>query len=184
MRLPLLKLAMFQIVWLSCAIGAGRGLSWPGILSAAILVALHLASASPLSRVAMPVLAAGALGCLAETLLATSGLVKYAAPWPSEAFAPVWIIALWLAFGTTLESTRGLLGKIGFVKIALLGLVVGPLSYLAGERLNALMFPKGSWRGYLAVAIVWAIALPALLVVEEYFSNRGLAAKAGGPNAA
>jgi hypothetical protein len=165
-RLALLKLVMFQIVWLSCAIGAGQGRSWPGMFAAALLVALHLASTPRWRPAVMTVLAAGALGFLAETLLVGVGLVRYSAPWPTEMLAPAWIVALWLAFSSMLETTRRLLGPHPLIKSTLLGLLLGPLSYIAGERLGALAFSQSPWPGYLAVAVLWAIAYPGLLAIE------------------
>lgn len=165
-RQALLKLVMFQMVWLSCAIGAGQGWSWPGIVAAAALLAWYLASAPQWRPAVMSVLAAGTVGFLAETLLVGTGLVHYSAPWPTEMLAPAWIVALWLAFSTTLETTRRVLGPHPLVKSTLLGMVLGPLSYLAGERLGALAFGQSPWQGYLAVAVVWAFAYPGLLVME------------------
>jgi Protein of unknown function (DUF2878) len=166
-RPALLKLVLFQIVWLSCAIGAGQGWSLPGIFAAAILIAFHLVAAPQWRPATMAVLLAGTFGLVAENLLVGSGLVRYSAPWPTEALAPAWIVALWLAFGTTLETTRRLLGSHLFVKSAFLGLALGPLSYLAGGRLGALEFSQPAWLSYLGIAMVWGIALPALLAVDE-----------------
>lgn len=166
MRPAVLRLVIFQVVWLSCAIGAGQSQSWPGILAATLLVALHVASAPQWRPAALTTLAAGALGFLAETVLVGADLVRYSAPWPTQMLAPAWIVALWMAFGTTLETTRRLLGPHPFAKSAMLGLLLGPLSYLAGERLGALAFSQSLWSSYLAVAMVWSTAYPGLLAVE------------------
>lgn len=162
----LLKLGLFQVVWLACAIGAARESSWPGIVAAAVLVAFHVASsARPRAALAI-VLAAGALGLAAESLLVVSGLLRYATPWPIETLAPAWTVALWLAFGTALETTRRVLGSNAIAASGLLGLTLGPLSYLAGERLGALGFPEPSWPSLLAIAVIWSIAYPALVAID------------------
>jgi hypothetical protein len=164
--LAVLKLAMFQAVWLSCAIGAGYGTAWPGIVTATLLVVWHLASAPQWRTTTIVVLAAGTIGFVAESLLIGAGLIRYSASWPTESFAPVWIIGLWLAFSTTLETTRRILGRRPLVKSMLLGLMVGPLTYIGGQRLGALSFAQPEWQGCLAVAIVWGIAYPVLLATE------------------
>jgi hypothetical protein len=163
----LLKLGLFQIVWLACGIGAAVGISWPGILAAAVLVTLHLGAAQQRVRAATTVLAAGALGFVAESLLAVAGLVQYSAAWPTQLAAPAWIVGLWLAFATTLGTTRRLLGPSALIKSALLGVIFGPLSYIAGERLGALALTEPAWRGYIAIAVVWGLALPVLLALER-----------------
>lgn len=112
------------------------------------------------------VLAAAALGFVAESLLLANGLMRYSAPWPTDVLAPAWMVALWAAFGTTIETTRRLLGARPLSKSALLGAVFGPLAYLAGERLGALVFPGGAWPSVLAVAVIWALALPALVALQ------------------
>lgn len=166
MRRAILDFAMFELVWLACAIGAGRGWSWPGIVIAMLAVAVRLAPATNRRGAVLTILASGALGSLAESLLVGSGLVRYAAPWPTVTLAPAWIIALWLAFGTTLDAMRTLLGAHSQAKAALLGAVLGPLSYLAGEQLGALALPQPAWPSYLVVGLIWALALPALLAVQ------------------
>lgn len=163
----MLKLVMFQLVWLSCAIGAGYDRSLPGIIAAALLIAWHLATAPQRRITAIKVLAAGITGFFAESLLIGAGLVRYSAAGPTESLAPVWIVALWLAFSTTLETTRTLLGRRPLIKAMLLGFVFGPLSYLAGERLGALTFAQPPWPSYLAVALVWSIAYPILIAMES-----------------
>lgn len=169
--LALLKLGMFQIVWLSCAIGASYGWSSPGIVAVALLLAFHLASAPHWQSAAATVLAAGTFGFVAESSLVIAGFIRYSAPWPTQVLAPPWIVALWLAFGTTLETTRHLLGSRVLVKSAFLGLAAAPLAYLAGERIGALAFSQNPRPGYLAVAILWGIALPALLLLAGKFAG-------------
>jgi Protein of unknown function (DUF2878) len=116
----------------------------------------------------MPLLMAGIVGLIAESSLVAADLVRYSASWPMDAVAPAWIVALWLAFGTTLESTRRLLGTHPFVKSTLLGLLFGPLTYLAGERLGALAFTQPQWQGHLAVAALWGLAYPGLMKVGNW----------------
>lgn len=167
MRLILLKFLLFQAVWLSCAIGAGFGTSWPGIIAAAVVVAWNLASSPQWCRATIIVLATGTTGFLAESLLVSAGFIRYSAAWPTEGLAPVWIVGLWLAFGTTLESTRQLLGSRPLAKSMLLGVLLGPFAYFAGQRLSALTLAQPSWPSYLAISAVWGLAYPALLAIES-----------------
>ena len=164
-------LALFQIVWLAAALGAGRGLSWPGIVTAAALVGLRLSYGPRRGRTALAILASGGLGLLAESLLVTGGFLHYSAPWPTDVLAPAWILGLWLAFGTTLEMTQSLLGSHPRAKSALLGVIFGPLAYMAGERLGALAVPEPAWPSYLAIAMVWFVAFPALLAFQDLLQS-------------
>ena len=162
----IIRLFGFQLVWLACAVGAARGHSWPGILAAVLLLGFHFAVAIHRHRAVRHVLAAGAFGLVAENLLVSAGLIQYMAQGPIAGMAPAWIITLWLAFAVTVDPVRALLGPHPLVKAALLGSMVGPLSYLAGERLGALAFPKPAWPSLAAIAVIWGFALPALLAMH------------------
>ena len=159
----------FQIVWLISAIGAARGLAWPGIFASGLLLFLHLGWSTQRRADALIVLAAGATGCVAETALVAGGAIRYSAAWPSTAFAPAWIISLWLAFAVIIEPLRRLLGSRPLVKSAVLGAAFGPLSYIAAERMGAASLPSGPmlWTAYVAFAVVWAVALPTLMIAQR-----------------
>jgi len=166
------QLAGFQLVWLACALGAASGRSAPGIAAAAAFLAVRLAlDRRALDRRALDrrlgatglaALAGAALGFVAESVLVSIGLVRYAAPWPSAQLAPAWIVALWLAFGATLPIKARLLhGRP--LAAALLGALLAPLSYAAGARLAALETAAPHWPAYAAIALLWALALPLLI---------------------
>jgi len=158
----------FQAVWLACALGAAAGWNWPGVSAAVVFLVAMLAGRGWAKAEVAGVLASGLLGLIAESCLAVSGLVAYAAaPGPWGLPAPTWIVALWLAFGGTLAATEALLGRHGLVKAALLGLVAGPLSYAAGARLGALAFPAGSAAALGAIALIWMAAMPLLLALRR-----------------
>ena len=158
--------ALFQIVWIVAALGAARGLSWPGISAAAAAVALQAASAKGRNGL-LSVGAAGALGLLGESGLAVFGQLHYSAPWPFEMLAPAWIVALWLAYGTTISATRQAIGSWSLPTQSLLGALLGPLSYIAGEKCGALVLADPRWLSLSATALLWATAFPLLLYANE-----------------
>ncbi|MFM9938293.1 MAG: DUF2878 domain-containing protein [Hyphomicrobiaceae bacterium] len=166
------EFAAFQVVWIACALGAAAGSNAIGVAAAGALIGVHLCAryqVSPAAAkgVALTVLACGIIGLAAESLLAAAGLVRYAAPWPSPHVAPPWVVALWLAFGTTLAATASLLGGRLAIAAVVLGAVFGPLSYLAGAKLGAVTIVAPQWQGYGAIAIIWAVAYPLLLQVSR-----------------
>lgn len=166
-RLAAVKFVLFQIVWLCCALGAAHGWSAPGIGSALVLVAVHLATATLRLQAVLTTLVAGCFGFVAESLLLVADLVRYATPWPAQGLAPAWLVALWLAFASTFEPTRRMLGPGAVALSGLLGLVLGPVSYIAGERLGALAFSQPAWRGWLAVSLVWGVAYATLIALDQ-----------------
>ena len=171
-----LDIALFQIVWLASAIGASQGTQWLGLVTAILAVAVHLRAAPGLATLAL-IATTGVIGFLAESILVAAGWVRYAAPWPTEALAPAWIVGLWLAFATTLGVTRQALGSSLLFKATLLGLAFGPLSYFAGERLGALSFPSDRWQAIAATAILWGIAYPLLLALYHWLKHESASDK-------
>ncbi|CAM5417171.1 DUF2878 domain-containing protein [Rhodanobacter lindaniclasticus] len=157
-----LSLIGYQAVWFAAVIGAGHGLVWPGVLGTLVYALVQLAGARNI-RVDLALIAAGLLfGCLLDGTLSRSGLARYAAGWPDPAWAPGWILALWVSFALTFsQSLRYLQTRLWLA--ALLGLVGGPLAYLGAARgWQVVTFAEPTWRAVLALALGWALATPAL----------------------
>lgn len=152
----------YQLVWWCAVIGAGRGMAWLGVLAAGVFVAAEWL-ASPSRGVLLRLCVMALLcGVIVDGVLAASGWAWYASAWPSSGFAPLWILALWCAFATTLLSSMALLQRHRLLALAL-GAIGGPLAYLGAERgFAAVTFAPPSWHGLAWLALGWGIALPAL----------------------
>lgn len=161
----------FQAVWFACALGAARGTNAPGLIAGLSFTAIAIATSKQRVPEASIAALSGLAGLVLESALLRAGFVTFAAPWPSEAFAPAWIVVLWLAFGSTLSPLASALGRNRPLAAAL-GAVAGPLAYLAGERLGALQLPAALPLTILALAAVWAAALPALLAIYDRLAAR------------
>lgn len=174
------EFAGFQAVWLACAMGAAHGSSVPGLLAASTFIAVQLTRHR--SRpVFLTMLASGIGGAFIESLLAGTGLVRYAASWPSPNLAPLWIIALWLAFGTTLATTANLLQQHTLPRAAVLGGVFGPLSYAAGAKLGALDIAAASWVTFGVIAGAWALSFPSLVALQRWLQSESASSRKFGP---
>lgn len=163
----LFRVIGFQVVWFACAIGASQGRSWPGITAAALLCGWQVAASPRRNGLILAIAASAVMGFTAESVLVAAGLVKYTSPWPAANLAPAWVVALWAAFSVTLEPLQAALGRHRFAKAALLGAVSGPVSYIAGARMGALVFPNPFWPSLCATAVIWGLALPLLLMVHS-----------------
>lgn len=157
----------FQAVWFACALGAANGLNWPGVVAALVFLGAVLFGRGWARAEVGAIAASGVIGAGAESLMVASGLVVYAAGVPGMALAPLWMIALWLAFGGTLAALDAMVGTPLALRTVLLGAIAGPLAYLAGARLGAVQFPGAVWPALLSLALVWAIALPVLLQLRR-----------------
>ena len=165
----LVNFIIFQIGWFACVLGGANHWPWLGTAVAGALIAVHL------WRVAQPrpeltlLLIAGAMGLVFDSLLVTLGLVQFPSGTLIEGMAPHWIIAMWMMFATTLNITfRWLKGRL--VLAAVLGAVAGPLAYYAGAELGGVSFSQLQ-TSLLALALVWGIAMPLLMVLSDRFDG-------------
>jgi hypothetical protein len=101
----------------------------------------------------------GLYGLIAETIILSAGLISFNAHWPHAAIAPLWIVGLWMAFGTLIEPAFGWLRSRPLVASAL-GAAAGPISYSAAMRLGALYINQPEWLGVAAIGLTWAVAMP------------------------
>ena len=163
------NLVGYQLVWFAIVISASRGQPWWGIASALVFVGLQFLYSTNRSADARALMAAFVCGFLLDGALAASGWLHYASPLLSLP-APVWILALWLAFAMTLNHSMAFLrGKP--VMAALLGGIGGPLAYLgAAHGFDAIVFAAPAWHAIALLAVGWAIALAALAVLTQHWA--------------
>jgi uncharacterized protein DUF2878 len=166
----LLNFAMFYLGWFACVIGAAHGQLWLGPAMVAALLLVHLAlTPTPIQETRL-ILLIGIFGFAIDTLQASAGLYAFtrtsAAPW----LCPLWMVALWMIFATTLNASMAwLAGRYGLA--AALGAVCGPASYVAGARLGAIELPAHARLSLVGIAIVWACVMPTLLWLRDLLST-------------
>lgn len=160
----------YQAVWFAIIIGAGHGQPWPGILTALAFVAWQAWGAQRALMLRL-VLAAVALGVVIDGVLAGSGLLAYASPWPSSRGAPLWILAIWAAFAMTLPRSLAFLQGRPWLAAAL-GAIGGPLAYLGAARgWSAVSFSMPAWQPVAALAVAWASAMPLLASLARHWAR-------------
>jgi hypothetical protein len=148
----------FQAAWLGSVAGAAAGRLWIGPAAALAVVAAHVYSAARPARELTAVATVTTLGTAWDTVPAALGLIDYQGGLATLGGTPLWIVALWLAFATTLNvSLRWLRGRLALA--VTLGAIGGPLSYVAASSLGALELAEPT-RALLAQALGWAVLLP------------------------
>jgi hypothetical protein len=82
---------------------------------------------------------------------------------------PLWMVALWVAFSTTLNvalrplRTQYLLG-------AIIASVAAPIAYMAGASLGALQLVDAA-PALLAIALAWAVGMPVMMRCAQRFDG-------------
>ncbi len=165
------NLVAFQIAWFACVLGGAHGWPWLGVGVAAPVVALHLWMSEAPRREAMLLVLVGAIGAVWDGFLVRFGFLEYPSgmllPW----LAPVWIIAMWIAFATTLNVALGWL-KGRWTLAVLLGAIGGPLAFYGGHKLGAVAFPDV----VVAMAVLaggWSFLMPLSAWLAQRFDGAG-----------
>lgn len=71
------NLALYQVGWFACVLGAAAGRAWAGAGFALLLVAVHLALVRDRTSAAKLLLSAGALGLAIDSLQLGAGVFSY-----------------------------------------------------------------------------------------------------------
>ena len=157
-----LNFAAFYAGYLACVFGAGRGQAQAATATAFVLLGMHLWQAPERWREARLLGAAGILGLAAESAHTLLGFVEFSGRELSVGSVPVWMIALWMLFASTLRfSLSWLAGR--YALGAALGSVAGPFSYYAAVPIGAVRLHPDVSYSLLGLAVVWAMATPLLL---------------------
>lgn len=167
----LINIVSFQCVWLSCVMGAGRGFVWLGPLVLLVHLALHtrIAGAAFAGELRAGAIAA-LLGGVVDSAFAWGGLLEYASNPFGLAWAPPWMLALWVGFTTTLRhALRWLLPSLALQVV--LGGLAGAFTYWIGERLHAFERLASPEVTYLAIGIAWAVAMPLLVLLVQQLAG-------------
>ncbi len=135
-----LKLANFvayDVAWFALVLSAAAGRSWLGLAVAALVLAAHFEFVPRRVPEAKLVVAAAAIGLAWDSALVVAGLASYAGAGLLPGLVPLWMVALWATFATTLNLALAPLKSRPWLA-AVVGAVAGPLAYWAGVRLGAI----------------------------------------------
>lgn len=155
-----------QAAWFACVLGAAYGAPWVGVL-ATILWVLIWGWERQRWRGDLQLLGAvGLLGYLVDSGLVMVGALRF----PDHAWlggpAPLWMVALWVGFGTSL---RALGPRVSWSVAVLLGAAAGPLAYNGGVVFGAASFGDDGLMSRVVIGAVWAAVMPALVWLERRF---------------
>ena len=161
MKKLLLNAGIYQTGWFICALGASRvpTLVVPVI---AAMVALQLWLGGNWRRDLRFIVVVGAIGALVDSVLGNLGIMRFVVGDMTTAFAPPWLIALWIIFGTTIpHALKFLVGRPAIA--ALFGAMGGAGSYYAGDVVfGAIAIGDSTVFSVAVLAVTWAVLMPAL----------------------
>lgn len=143
-----LNFFLFQVLWFAAVWAAGaKGLDQAAWIAAAALTVLAFFSEVRKADAAVAVLAV-CVGMIADNFWVYLDILKF----PGHTFAPYWIGLLWFGMGLTVNHSLRFFRDRDWLGPLIVG-IFGPVTYLAGERLGAvvvLSVPKLA-----LIAVVW-----------------------------
>jgi hypothetical protein len=162
----LINYALYQIGWFACVLGGASRRPWTGFLIAMSLVGVHLTLSVERSlEVRLAVLTA-TVGAVVEMVQIAAGTYRFTSGTLTDALPPPWLLAMWAQFATTFRfSLRGVMSRPLFA--GLFGAAGGPIAFLAGERLGAVILLPPLAHDLLRLSISWAVALLVFSVVAR-----------------
>jgi hypothetical protein len=173
---------LFQIGWFACVLGGAHDWPWLGTSIALAIVAWHVGRARRPRAEMILVLASAGIGAVADSVPVAAGWVRYASGTVVPGMVPVWLVAMWMLFATTLNVSLRWLRPHTFAAIAL-GAVGGPLAYWGGARLGGMEF-VAPLAATAALAIGWAVLTPLLVRLARRFDGYAPVIASGAPTQA
>ncbi len=163
----IIDLVGFKVCWVATVISASTRWWWCGPAAVALWLLIYL-SKSPLPRrEALLILIGAAVGVSWDCASVSLGFLR-----PAHADTLTWpfvatFLALWANFGTTLRICfRWCWRRLPVA--AVLGALAGPVSYLVGERLGAVMLGENRVLSLAVITAEYAILFPAWLFAARF----------------
>ena len=165
-RLNLVNFILFQISWFACVLGAAHNLLWPSVVVIFVFVAWQLSPQNRCPGDIRLVALCVAIGIVLDSVWIRLGIIKYEMAYPSQLWAPIWIIFLWVSLALTINHSLAWV-KRRLIVAALFGAIGSPLSYYAGSRLGAAELPADVVITVAVFAVSWAFVMTGLAILAD-----------------
>lgn len=174
----LINAVLFQILWFAAVLGGAHKILWPAILAAAVMFGWQLAGKRRHPSDIKVICTAIVLGLAVDSTWIGLGLMQFADPRPFVWLSPIWMVLMWAGFALTINHSMMWLTAHPVLP-ALMGLIGGPMAYLAGERLGAVEYLANTLLISGLLAVVWAISVTILVKVATDSKEVGFSAESG-----
>lgn len=164
-----LNYVLFQVGWFACVLGAANHFPWVASLFVLVIVFLQINGAPKQKSEWLLMLVAATIGGFVDQVLLSNQFVAYNANGWSSAIVPVWILALWVSFASTLNVSMRWIRNKKLVAF-LFGAIGGPLAYMAAEKLGAIQMTPMTI-SYVALGFLWGFAMLTLIEFAQQFDG-------------
>lgn len=106
------------------------------------------------------------IGIVVDSILQFTGVFIF----PESNHLPLWLMALWVCFATTITQSLSLLSYSKLYQ-GLVGFFLAPLSYLAGQQLNVVEFGMTTIETYLLLSFIWCFLMLSFFYIKGFLSG-------------
>ena len=165
--MKLINFVLFQFGWFVTVWGAAHQKLPLSMTVVALILLVHIMQASQKKEATILLFIIMLLGSIFDQLLLITNLVTYENQF-IDYLVPLWIVAMWGLFATTLNLSLSWL-KSNLVLAILFGFIGGPVAYFAAEQLNAVQLTNHF--SIYALALGWAILTPVCLYIAQKWNG-------------
>lgn len=152
------NLISFNLIWVLAIIKGNQALPLIGIL-----IALHFMIINYRVSELKVVICTALLGYSVDCLLTLFGFFKFS---QVQGITPIWLLALWIGFSTTLRHSLQYFSNKPLVS-ALCGAIAGSASYFMAAHLGAVVLAISQLISVIVLALVWAVLFPCLMLISQ-----------------
>jgi hypothetical protein len=165
-----INMVLFKVGCVACVMLASTHHHLWGLLIVALVALVAVRSSDQPKSTLRLIVAASIIGFMWESALSAFGVIEYSFGQLHPASAPLWIVAMWALFATTLGSSMIWL-KNNLWLAALFGAIGGPLAFFAGQALGAATIPDTTL-ATIVLATGWAILTPSLVYLQSHLTQK------------
>ena len=168
---------IFQVAWFICVQGNNLHAIWATLSLLALHLMLFKINVIQHIKTSLLLLSFCLAGFLGDSLVAAAVYLTYSNNLGSESvaaiplisilpinssttFGPAWLLCLWISFSTTMNHSMNWLFQSPTISF-LTGLLLVPLSYIAGIKLSGSILLSPYWQFYILEGLWWAVLLSA-----------------------
>jgi hypothetical protein len=157
----------FYIYWWICFIGSSKEQYYYGPALGILYMLIHFFIIKDKYREFKYIFICMITGFIIETLMLKLNFISYRGIL-SDKFniAPLWIVILWMGFGTTVyHSFKWIVGK--YKLSFFLGAIFTPIFYISADKIGSISFNYSILISYLILSLIWGISLLLLIYIAE-----------------
>jgi len=165
--------AVFQVGWFACVLSVSNRVEILALVSVALIIATHVYLVKNWYSDIQIILSAGVIGLIVDSTMISHNIFAPSHEMAIEGLAPLWLIGLWMLFGTTINHSL-VWFRNHLLLAAIAGFVFAPLAYWAGYKFDVLNFPDDYVYhiSLFAVGICWFFITPFLIWLSQLINHK------------